>query len=64
VLELDSGEQSNIFVKVPTDELLAWDAAHDVAGRRIGENYGALSHGDVKRSDDVEASSNSEKKIA
>jgi len=34
----DFGTNSHALVKVPLDQLAAWDAAHDPTGRPIGES--------------------------
>jgi hypothetical protein len=42
------GEGTNTLrlVKVPNDEVAAWDAAHDPTGKAIDENVGQIVEGD------------------
>jgi hypothetical protein len=34
---LDNGAQSHKIIRVPVDNLAAWDATHDVVGRALRE---------------------------
>ena len=53
VSELAGGEQLNTLVKVPVDQLVAWDNSHDAAGRRLGDSNAASFTGE-KSSTNVE----------
>jgi hypothetical protein len=44
---LDSeGTNTHTLVKVPNDEVAAWDAAHDPTGKALDENVGHAVKGD------------------
>ena len=47
IISLDGdGTNTHRLVKVPNDEVAAWDAAHDPTGKALDENLGQVVQGD------------------